>query len=487
MDQTKTAIVCTNCGGKLELDESASTVICPYCGTRFSISDLLKESDAVRLEKLKQKNEREQEQKQEEKAKEQEAKDKVQRFQKSALGKWCIILAVLFAIGAVASFCTGHILSGIVAIVQVILFTGAYLMGAGHLSEPFRSARVFSTIVAFVLIIPFGFGLAMGTQDNSIEKYVWESFALHDMLPKPPSATGKNIHDESNHLSICVCKISKEAYNKYVSECETTFGYTIDKKKESTHFEATNKNGYKIVLSYSEKNRELDIQLSSKEYAQQEEEKKKGDPYVWESFVLHDKLPKPASNRGKNIFESSDHLYIDVGGCSKEDYNNYVAQCVSEYGYTVDLDKSDTIFRAKNSEGYEVSVMYWSWNAMSITLDAPKEAQPSAAPDAAPKSTPEPTKEPEKSSSAAGLGKEFKQAMDSYEKFMDEYVAIVKKYKANPTDTSILADYTKYMSKYAEMVKDFEKWESNGLNDAEAAYYLEVQSRVLKKLADVTV
>lgn len=84
-----------------------------------------------------------------------------------------------------------------------------------------------------------------------------------------------------------------------------------------------------------------------------------------------------------------------------------------------------------------------------------------------------------------GIRSEFKSAMDSYEKFFDEYVVIMKKYANNPNDMSVLGDYTKYIGKYAKMMEDFEKWESNDMNDAETAYYIEVQGRITKKLLEV--
>lgn len=90
-----------------------------------------------------------------------------------------------------------------------------------------------------------------------------------------------------------------------------------------------------------------------------------------------------------------------------------------------------------------------------------------------------------KNNASGGINADFKAAMDSYEKFMDEYVAIVKKFKANPSDLSILASYTDYMSKYATFVADFEKWENEDLNTAELSYYIEVQGRVSKKLLEV--
>ena len=88
-------------------------------------------------------------------------------------------------------------------------------------------------------------------------------------------------------------------------------------------------------------------------------------------------------------------------------------------------------------------------------------------------------------SSTAGIRPEFKEAMDSYEAFFDEYVAIMKKYKANPTDLSILTDYATYMGQYADMMQKFEAWENEDLNKEELAYYIDVQARITKKLLEV--
>ena len=83
------------------------------------------------------------------------------------------------------------------------------------------------------------------------------------------------------------------------------------------------------------------------------------------------------------------------------------------------------------------------------------------------------------------LDPDFKAAMDSYEEFVDEYVAFMKKYKANPTDTSLLSSYSDYMSKYSKLASDFAKWGNKELSSAEAAYYAEVQARVSKKLLEI--
>ncbi len=85
-----------------------------------------------------------------------------------------------------------------------------------------------------------------------------------------------------------------------------------------------------------------------------------------------------------------------------------------------------------------------------------------------------------------GMRPEFKEAMDSYEAFYDEYCNIIKKYAENPSDMKLLADYTNILTKGAEMTEKFNAWEDNDLNNAELKYYLDVNNRVTKKLLDVS-
>lgn len=89
--------------------------------------------------------------------------------------------------------------------------------------------------------------------------------------------------------------------------------------------------------------------------------------------------------------------------------------------------------------------------------------------------------------SANGLSPEFKKAMDSYEKFMNEYCNFMKRYaKSDGTDLELLNDYADYMSKYNDVLKDFEAWDNEELTTEEASYYLDVQTRINKKLLKVS-
>ena len=80
---------------------------------------------------------------------------------------------------------------------------------------------------------------------------------------------------------------------------------------------------------------------------------------------------------------------------------------------------------------------------------------------------------------------EFKEAMDAYEAFYDEYCEFMVEYQKNPTDLTLLAKYGELMIKVTEMDKAFEEWEEGEMNDAELKYYLEVSNRIMQKLIDV--
>lgn len=105
--------------------------------------------------------------------------------------------------------------------------------------------------------------------------------------------------------------------------------------------------------------------------------------------------------------------------------------------------------------------------------------------------TPEPTQaptEPEKETESDlvdGMRPEFKEAMDSYEAFYDEYCEFMKAYSENPYDLTLLGQYAEIVEKATEAEEAFEEWDNDDLNDAELKYYLEVSSRISQKLLDV--
>lgn len=84
-----------------------------------------------------------------------------------------------------------------------------------------------------------------------------------------------------------------------------------------------------------------------------------------------------------------------------------------------------------------------------------------------------------------GMRPEFKEAMDAYEAFYDEYCEFMAEYEKNPSDMTLLLKYTEMLAKMTEMNEAFEAWDEEELNDAELKYYLDVSNRVMQKLIDV--
>lgn len=87
--------------------------------------------------------------------------------------------------------------------------------------------------------------------------------------------------------------------------------------------------------------------------------------------------------------------------------------------------------------------------------------------------------------SAGGVDPDLKAFLDSYEDFVDEYVEFMKKYMANPTDLSLLGEYSDMMSKYTDFATKIDKYDTNTMSTEDAAYYLEVTGRCTQKMLGI--
>jgi len=102
----------------------------------------------------------------------------------------------------------------------------------------------------------------------------------------------------------------------------------------------------------------------------------------------------------------------------------------------------------------------------------------------------EPASENENDASDAdlvdGMRPEFKEAMDSYEEFYEEYCEVLKQYMEDPTDVAVLTQYSDLMQQSIEMAEKFEEWDNGELNTEELKYYVEVNGRVTQMLVEVS-
>lgn len=84
-----------------------------------------------------------------------------------------------------------------------------------------------------------------------------------------------------------------------------------------------------------------------------------------------------------------------------------------------------------------------------------------------------------------GIRPEFKEAMDSYESFMNEYCEFMSKLEESNYDSSLMDEYNDYVDKYADVMNSFSKIGTEEMSDEEAKYYSDVNLRMLEKERDM--
>ena len=68
-------------------------------------------------------------------------------------------------------------------------------------------------------------------------------------------------------------------------------------------------------------------------------------------------------------------------------------------------------------------------------------------------STPEESTTPEETPAPEASGNDCEKFCEEYESFVDDYIELAKKVKSNPTDVSIMGEYSEMAGKAAEMAK----------------------------------
>lgn len=504
------SIKCESCGAPLEVEKGKPIGYCQYCGAKYDVSTLVNDDKDVELakinyqayketEELKQqyelekiKQEREWQEKQQNIA---ESKEKEKQFKKSKLRIVIIVFLVIFIIGAVIAFNSGKPLAAIIAIVQIALAIFAWLVGAGVVKLKVPGLHIVATVLSVILIVPFLNANSYKPEDKPAVLQ-WEEIILGEVLPTPPSNKGRIVSNASDDLSVNISEVSEKQYDDYKKACIEK-GFDIDKEESGSDFTAYNKDGYKLRMYYSDYSKEITI------YVEAPMEMKKIE---WSAGAAGKMLPVPKSDTGNFAYEYDDHFFVYIGKTSVEDYNNYVKAC-SDNGFTVDYQKGDDYYYADNNNGYHLSLRYEGNNVMSIEISAPEETENTTVKDNSVSTTEaETTAETSVETSATstavaheteplqtdapvisvGIRPEFKEAMDSYEAFYDEYIAFMKKYQtADPMEMlSMLSDYNNFMEKMDDWTDKLDKLEDD-MNDEELAYYLEVTERVSKKMLEL--
>ena len=481
-----TSFNCTACGGGLDYNENQETVKCPYCGTVHNVSELLNDSDSVKIEKIKSKAYRDVETEkikhEIEKDKRQEEKNEVESFKKGKFSKVLLVFAGISLFLCVLGFSNGKAFAGIIAIIMVLLFFISWFMGMRFVKEPRKGIRMLSAILGMVLVIPY-FAIAVAPKPKEVEKIEWKYMILGEYLPEPKNDKGRIFVNSDDSLDLDIYDYSQNDFYEYINECKSV-GFTIDAKSSDDDYTAFNEDGYKLDIYYLDYSKELSISLDAPE--------EMGE-FEWTTVGIGKLLPVPKSNVGYVIQDTADEYNVCVGNTTKVDYDEYVKAC-EKAGFTVDYIKDETEFIAKNTDGCELTVLYAGMNTMEISIEKLKEDTTAEQTTTIEETTVEetvpetiaPKQESEAKNNSTQVSADFKATMDSYEAFFDEYIDFMKKYSESDDVTALLADYTDYMTKYADYMQKLGEIDEESLSDADLAYYLEVQTRINKKLLEVS-
>lgn len=335
--------------------------------------------------------------------------------------------------------------------------------------------KVIGIIVAiFVLMGLIGSCSTSCSKQAENTKYDWPTGSLAQMIPSMNKKC-KSISESENSLHITVVDgISKKDYDTYVSECKER-GFTIDAEETNDDFEAYSPEGYQVRVSFSDfSGKEVDIYLDAP---------KADGNLVWPTTGLATKLPNPDKTKGNITSDSSSQFTAYIGDMDKAAYDAYVEQCIAA-GFNVKYDKNKKRYEADNQQGDSLHVEYKGFNTIYISLYAAKDDSSSSSPSASSAST-TPSANTSTNQSAEASA-DFKKTMDDYEKTIDSYIAFMKKYNESSNTASMAADYAKYMSDYANVMSEIDAIDENTLTDADKKYYIEVNTRIVKKLADAS-
>lgn len=244
-------------------------------------------------------------------------------------------------------------------------------------------------------------------------------------------------------------------------------------------------------------------------YMQDEATLKEFDDFTWPTNELVNTIEKYNTKRGKvgyNYDKNSFTMDLLIG--SKNDFMRYIEKNKKK-GYDLEEEFDGQVYKAKNRNNNLLSLKikytnkasnyYAKSSMMTVTIKKEeskeeKEKQELEAKEAEERAKKQKAEEEQKEkekkeqeqkkteAKTNTIDPQFKKAMDSYESAMKEYSSFMKKYTSSSNPVSMMTDYNRIMEKYTNANNEFNKIKKESLNSAELAYYLEVQSRVVKNM-----
>lgn len=286
---------------------------------------------------------------------------KILKFWKklNIFNKFSLIGITVFILLGLIAFLLGRIVSGIIAILQIIFIVIAFLMKKQIIKNISKWIPIIIITMSFIIIIPYFIFFKMNIKDY--ERYDWNEIVLSGVIEQPKSPYGKIYSNSNTYLSLYINNMSKPQFLDYVKKCKEK-GFSIDIEQTGNSLYAYNSEGYKLSLYYYEDDNSMNISINSPMEL---------GTLKWTQSELASLIPIPKSTAG-NIEEDSKTKFIAyVGNTTMEEYNNYIVLC-SNNGFSLNSNKTNKRYSAKNQSSYKIEIEYIGNNIMKVTVYEPE-------------------------------------------------------------------------------------------------------------------
>ena len=220
--------------------------------------------------------------------------------------------------------------------------------------------------------------------------------------------------------------------------------------------------------------------------------------FIWPSNQLVNTIEKYNTDKGKVLYSTDKWFSMRLFIANKKEFLNYIEK-IKQKGYDLEEDFTGNKYTAKNRNDNLLKIeieyldkdnnTYIRHYMMEITIkkeeskeEKEKREKEARELEAKERKEQEQKKNESPKTTSNTIDPQFKKAMDSYESAMKEYSSFMKKYTSSSNPVSMMTDYNRIMEKYTNANNEFNKIKKESLNSAELAYYLEVQSRVVKNM-----
>lgn len=183
----------------------------------------------------------------------------------------------------------------------------------------------------------------------------------------------------------------------------------------------------------------------------------------WPETGLAMMLPEPEFEKFSVTMDSENYFSFDAGETSIDEFKSYVDKC-KEKGFTDNYSASDTSYRADNAEGYSLSVSRYD-DEISVSLNKKIVSETKNSDNSG---TVSESTASSSSSTSVSSTTDWRTFLKDYEKWVNSYVDFMKKYSENPTDSSLIADYTDLMQQLTEWSEKADEVQKSLENDTEA-------------------